>query len=129
MIEKVFRKLWRGVGDKGLPPGDAMIIPAIAGQRFGARNRVFHRMRGIGAAGDIAGKVLHGDGEQPCAMGGAGGVKLVIYMCHAAISPQPGCGSKRGNVSENHRSGNFLSEIGDYARQLLLNRRADGRIG
>jgi len=32
-------------------------------------------------------------------------------------------------VSENHRSGNFLSEIGDYARQLLLNRRADGRIG
>ena len=80
VIEKVFRELGCGVGDKGLLPCDAMIIPAVAGQRFGARNRVFHRMRGIGAAGDIQGKVLHGDGEQPCTMGGAGGVKLVIYL-------------------------------------------------
>ena len=36
MVKEIARKLWRGVCDKDLTSGDAMIIPAIPRDGFGA---------------------------------------------------------------------------------------------
>ena len=64
MVKEIARKLWRGVGNKDLPPSDTLVIPTVPRDGFGARHGIFHRMRRIGAVGNKVGLVHHGDGEQ-----------------------------------------------------------------
>ena len=85
VVKEVFGEFGRGVGDEGFAGCDALVVPAVAGNGFGARHRVFLWHRRIGATGEASGFVLHGHGEQTCAKGGAGGVKIGAGLGHGIL--------------------------------------------
>ena len=71
MVEENRGEFGGGIGDKGQRAGDTEVIPRIPVQRFGAMDRVFHRMRAMHTAKQALRQIMGGDREQPRAKRGA----------------------------------------------------------